>query len=172
MYQNEFAALGAQIFKISFFMKTQSLKKFSNAKKILHRGLTLAALLLGLQTMMSAQTTWTAPASAKGVKNPVAADAASLAAGKKAYAKECLSCHGTKGKGNGPSAATLEKAPASLLTERVAAQTDGELFWKITEGKKPMSSANKTLTETQRWQVVNYVRELGKKSKSKGHHRH
>ncbi|TAK45753.1 MAG: c-type cytochrome [Saprospiraceae bacterium] len=113
---------------------------------------------------------WTAPASAKAVKNPVPSDAASLAAGKKAFEKECVSCHGKKGKGDGPNAATLEKAPASLLSDRVASQTDGEIFWKITEGKKPMSSAKKTLTEEQRWQVVNYVRQLSADAKSKGHH--
>jgi mono/diheme cytochrome c family protein len=113
---------------------------------------------------------WTAPASAKSVKNPVAVDAASLAAGKKGFEKECLSCHGKKGKGDGPSAATLEKAPASLLSESVGSQTDGEIFWKITEGKKPMSSAKKSLTEEQRWQVVNYVRQLAANAKKKGHH--
>lgn len=152
-------------------MKTQSLKNFSSTRKIILRGLSLAVLLLGLQAIGYSQKTWNAPASAKSVKNPVAADAASLAAGKKAYEKECLSCHGKKGKGNGPSAVTLEVAPASLLSDKVQSQTDGELFWKITEGKKPMSSAKKSLTEQQRWQVVNYVRQLAKDAKSKGHHR-
>jgi mono/diheme cytochrome c family protein len=110
---------------------------------------------------------WTAPASARDVKNPVASDAASLAAGKKAFEKECLSCHGKKGKGDGPSAGTLEKAPASLLSGKVQSQTDGELFWKITAGKKPMPSSKKSLTEEQRWQVVNYVRKLAENAKSK-----
>ena len=35
-----------------------------------------------------------------------------------------------------------------------------ELFWKITEGRKPMPSTKKSLTEEQRWQVVNYIRTL------------
>jgi len=157
-------------------MKSQSLKKQSNTGKCLQRSLVLAALLLGIQalmysqTAMNSKTTWTAPASAKSMKNPVPADAASLAAGKKAFEKECVSCHGKKGKGDGPNAATLEKAPASLLSKSVASQTDGEIFWKITQGKKPMSSAKKTLTEEQRWQVVNYVRQLSAGGSSKGHH--
>jgi mono/diheme cytochrome c family protein len=165
-----------QNFQNQFLMKTQSLKKLSSTKKILQRGLALAALLLGLQAMMYSQvpknSTWDAPASAKGVKNPIAADAASLAAGKKAFEKECLSCHGKKGKGDGPSATTLEVSPASLLSDKVQSQTDGELFWKITQGKKPMSSAKKTLTEQQRWQVVNYVRQLAENAKSKKKGRH
>jgi mono/diheme cytochrome c family protein len=38
--------------------------------------------------------------------------------------------------------------------------TDGELFWKITEGRPPMPSYEHQLSETQRWQLVNYLREL------------
>jgi len=36
--------------------------------------------------------------------------------------------------------------------------TDGEIFYKITEGRKPMPSFKKRMTEEQRWQLVNYVR--------------
>lgn len=106
---------------------------------------------------------WEAPASAKDKKNPVASDEASIAAGKKMYEKECLSCHGKKGKGDGPKAAEYDKATPDMTTEKFHKETDGEIFWKITEGKKPMPSAKKTLTEEQRWQVINYVRTLKKK---------
>ena len=104
------------------------------------------------------QTEWKAPESAKNVTNPVPADAASIAAGKIVYTKECLQCHGKKGMGDGPNSATLDKAPAPLNKAIVRAQTDGELFWKIKEGKKPMPSTKKNLTDNQRWQVVNYIR--------------
>ena len=106
---------------------------------------------------------WKAPESAKQKKNPVASDEASIAAGKKMYEKECFSCHGKKGRGDGPNSATLEKPPGDLPSSKVQSQTDGELFWKITEGRKPMPSAKLILTDEQRWQVVNYVRVLGKK---------
>ena len=39
-------------------------------------------------------------------------------------------------------------------------QTDGNLFWKITNGKAPMASYEELLTDNQRWKVVNYIREL------------
>ncbi len=39
---------------------------------------------------------------AAAVKNPVAVDAASLTAGRQLYLKNCRSCHGTKGSGDGP----------------------------------------------------------------------
>ena len=77
--------------------------------------------------------------------------------------KECESCHGKKGKGDGPKAAEYDKATPDMTKEKLQNQTDGEMFWKITEGKKPMPSSKKTLTEEQRWQVINYVRTLKKK---------
>lgn len=106
---------------------------------------------------------WKAPESSKNKKNPVAADEAGIAAGKKVYEKECFSCHGKKGRGDGPNSATLEKPPGDLPSSKVQSQTDGELFWKITEGKKPMPAAKLVLNDEQRWQVVNYIRVLGKK---------
>ncbi len=105
---------------------------------------------------------WNAPEVAKKNANPVQSNEVSIVAGKKVYVKECLSCHGKKGKGDGPSIATLEKSPGDLTLQKVQLQTDGELFWKITEGRKPMPSTKKALTEEQRWQVVNYVRTLKK----------
>jgi mono/diheme cytochrome c family protein len=106
---------------------------------------------------------WKAPARAAKKKNPVPADDASVAAGKIGYQKECLSCHGDTGKGNGPAAANLEVKPGDLSDPKLWAQTDGELFWKITEGKKPMPSYNKLFSDEQRWQIVNYVRTFAPK---------
>ncbi len=96
-------------------------------------------------------------------KNPVPADENSLAAGKAVYAKECLSCHGNAGKGDGPAAKDLEKNPGDLSKASMWDQTDGALFWKLTEGKKPMPSFEKNLSEEQRWQVINYIRTLAPK---------
>jgi mono/diheme cytochrome c family protein len=38
--------------------------------------------------------------------------------------------------------------------------TDGEIYYQITEGRKPMPSFRKRLTEDQRWQMVVFVRSL------------
>ena len=108
------------------------------------------------------QAPWEAPARAARKKNPVASDAASIAAGKEVYAKQCLSCHGEKGKGDGPASKELNPKPHDISNEVVAKQSDGALFWKLTEGRKPMPTFDKTISETERWQVINYVRTLGK----------
>ena len=58
----------------------------------------------------------------------------------------------------------IEKTVADLTSDYVQNQTDGELFWKISEGRKPMPLAKITLTDDQRWDVINYVRTFKKKN--------
>ena len=101
---------------------------------------------------------WKAPARAAKKKNPVAADDKSIAAGKEVYIRQCLSCHGESGHGDGPAAKDLNPKPHNLGAPAVVEQTDGALFWKITEGKKPMPSFEKLINEDERWEVINYVR--------------
>lgn len=109
---------------------------------------------------------WVAPARAAKKKNPVETNEASLAKGKAVWAKECASCHGEKGKGDGPAVKDLEKKPEDLSAKQTIEQSDGALFWKITEGRKPMASYDKTLSEEDRWHVINYMRSItGKAAK-------
>jgi len=106
---------------------------------------------------------WVAPARAARKKNPIAADEASVTKGKALYVKECRSCHGDKGKGDGPAIKDLEKKPDDITLSKVLDQSDGALFWKLTEGKKPMPSYEKTFSEDDRWNVINYLRTLAPK---------
>jgi mono/diheme cytochrome c family protein len=101
---------------------------------------------------------WKAPARASAKKNPVPADAVSVGRGKAVYTADCASCHGNSGKGDGPAAKDLEK-PVGDMT-KLGGQSDGALFWKITEGKKPMASYATKLSEQQRWDVINYMKTL------------
>lgn len=108
-------------------------------------------------------TEWTAPARAAKKKNPVEVNEASLTKGKAIWAKECASCHGDKGKGDGPAVKDLERKPGDMTSTKTQEQSDGALFWKITEGNKPMASYEKTLSEEDRWHVINYLRTLAPK---------
>jgi mono/diheme cytochrome c family protein len=101
---------------------------------------------------------WKAPARAARRKNPIPADEKSIATGKDVYAHQCLSCHGAGGKGDGPAAKDINPKPHDLGAPNVVEQTDGALFWKITEGKKPMPTFEKLISEDERWHVVNFVR--------------
>lgn len=73
---------------------------------------------------------WPVPDNYKNMKNPVAADATSIAEGKSLYATHCKSCHGAKGLGDGNKAAQLKTEPGNFSTADFHAQTDGALFIK------------------------------------------
>ncbi len=107
---------------------------------------------------------WVAPAEAVKVKNPLAHDGPSALRGKTLYKSYCSPCHGNKGKGDGPAAAALNPKPADHTSTALQGETDGSLFYKISHGRKPMPQYKSILTETQRWQLINYIRTLSKKS--------
>jgi len=124
------------------------------------RALLTCLFAVTLAVPLLADEPWTAPARAAAKKNPVPADATSLARGKAVFVAECVTCHGTSGKGDGPQAKDLEKNPGNLT--KLQGQSPGALFWKVTEGRKPMPSLGAKLTEQQRWDVVNYIQTLSK----------
>ena len=103
---------------------------------------------------------WVAPATESKNKNPVPVNQSSLAAGQKIYLQRCAGCHGKTGNGDGPDAADLGIHPAKLSDAGVQKQADGELFWKVTVGKKPMPNYRSRLSPTDRWSVINYLRTL------------
>jgi len=106
---------------------------------------------------------WKAPPRAARKKNPNACDDKSIAAGKLVYDKQCLSCHGPQGHGDGTAAKDLNPKPHDLADAAIQSQSDGALFWKITEGRKPMPTFDKLITDDERWNVVNFVRTLAAK---------
>lgn len=105
---------------------------------------------------------WLSPAPSAAKKNPIAATQDSIGAGQKIYSKTCLMCHGKTGDADGPAVIELNIHPAKLSDPQLATESDGSLFWKITTGKKPMPAYGKRLSETDRWNLVNYVRTLPK----------
>jgi hypothetical protein len=58
-------------------------------------------------------------------------------------------------RGDGSNAADLERKPTNLTQPALLAQGDGALFWKISEGRKPMPAYSRKLSEEQRWKLVN-----------------
>lgn len=106
------------------------------------------------------QEDWKAPVRAAKKKSPVVADEKAAAAGKALYAQQCLSCHGAGGKGDGPAAKDLATKVGDLALSRAVAESDGSMFWKISEGRTPMPSYEKLLGEEDRWRVVVHVRVL------------
>jgi len=101
---------------------------------------------------------------AAGLKNPVPANAASIAAGKQIYEKQCAGCHGDMGKGDGAMGEELNPKPANLVdAEWKHGSSDGEIFTVIRDGVKTtgMKPYGRKITAHQIWDVVNYLRSIG-----------
>lgn len=108
---------------------------------------------------------WKAPDGARAVKNPVAVTDEVLARGLQLFQKNCLVCHGETGKGDGPAAKFIKTGGPADITDvkKQEKWTDGELFWKITNGRKPMPAFGRRLSEKERWALVHYARSLNGK---------
>ena len=100
-------------------------------------------------------------------KNPLPADAATLATGKGIYKDKCQRCHGPGGLGDGADGDPDARGDMDLTNpKRAARNTDGTVYYKVANGrKKPKMPAFKDqLNEEQIWAVVTYVQSLRKKS--------
>jgi mono/diheme cytochrome c family protein len=119
----------------------------------------IAGTAAGVFHIATERREWAIPPEAKAMKNPVTLSDAALQSIRPIYHENCAQCHGYGGKGDGREAKSHGTLPADF-TElgRMAAQSDGELFYKLSEGKRPMPSFKDRLTEEQRWQLVLLVR--------------
>jgi mono/diheme cytochrome c family protein len=125
----------------------------------------LALPLLTSSRLHAQSKPWPVPAQAVNTKSPVANNPAALKDGKTLYQSYCTPCHGEKGKGDGPAAAALNPKPADHTSAVMLNETDGSLFFKMSEGRTPMPAYKAILNETQRWDLVAYIRTLNKNVK-------
>jgi mono/diheme cytochrome c family protein len=96
-----------------------------------------------------------------GLKNPFAwDDAAAQTAGKTIYQQSCLGCHGVKGDG-----VRQSNFSAADFGDHLEQQPDVH-FWLLSEGRlnQGMPPFKAPLSEEKRWQVLTYIRLLGKAS--------
>ncbi len=134
------------------------------------------SLVLVLWAEAHGKKPWPVPEGAKKLTNPYPAGEAALKAAKDLYAEYCAQCHGDSGKGDGPEAAMYKTKPADFTDAHMMSEmSDGEIYYKVTEGRRPMPGFKKTLTEEQRWMLVSYVKTLAAKSPApagKSSHKH
>ncbi len=130
-----------------------------------------SALVIGFVTLnvlsgfspLQTKKPWTVPDAFKNKKNAVASDAASIAAGKELWSTHCKSCHGAKGLGDGSKAAQLKTEPGDFSKADTQSQSDGSMFYKISEGRDDMPSFKKKIPEQEDiWNLVNFMRTLKK----------
>jgi len=122
----------------------------------------LSFVFLSFISLKTQEDRWKAPEGAKSIKNPIKTSIKGESAirGAKIFKTRCMICHGQKGKGDGIGGKALNPKPQNLTLNMVQSQTDGEIFWKVSNGRNDMIKWGPILSEDQRWDLVNYVRTL------------
>jgi mono/diheme cytochrome c family protein len=106
---------------------------------------------------------WPVPDKNAKMANPVKSNGESISAGKALWSEHCSSCHGKKGLGDGSKAAQLKTQPQDLSARASQSQSDGSLYYKISEGRDDMPSFKKKIPDSEDiWNLVNYIRTLKK----------
>lgn len=136
--------------------------KTKNSLKIILTAIIFTGALLFNFSMSPVQDSgWKVPEKAKKMANPVEIDKEGLYIAKGLYSKHCKSCHGKEGLGDGPKAAELDTPSGDFSAEEFQAHTDGEIFYKTTEGRDDMPSFKKKIaSDEDRWLLVHYLRTM------------
>jgi mono/diheme cytochrome c family protein len=125
--------------------------------------LAIVAAAIVYSAVNKAPWSWPVPEEAKQLKNPLQPTAPALKSARQVYADKCAHCHGDTGKGDGRDAGRYDPAPTDFTdAKRVSGASDGELFYKISEGKKPMPVFKSKLSEDQRWELVLLIRSFAR----------
>jgi putative copper export protein/mono/diheme cytochrome c family protein len=98
--------------------------------------------------------------------NPIPPNSQSITAGQDLFTTHCVLCHGESGKGDGPVGLALNPRPADLTQHAIpGVHTDAQLFEWITNGfpGSQMPPFKTTLSDTDRWNLVNFIRTLAPK---------
>ncbi len=102
-----------------------------------------------------------APIESRRLKNPLESSEARLFPASANYTKHCAKCHGEDGKSLTKLAGTMPYRPTDLTNYVMQQMKDGEIYWIVSNGvEKRMPPFSAELSETQRWELVFWVREL------------
>ena len=97
---------------------------------------------------------WMVPADQKNLVNPQEYNLANVKKGKELYLKNCKSCHGDPGKNN---VLPLKPPPVDITSDRMQKNTEGEIFYKITNGRGAMPQFRATISDDDRWRIINFI---------------
>jgi mono/diheme cytochrome c family protein len=134
--------------------------------KSIYRAISIAIIAISVMSMASAQPAkgkpWDIPAKFKDMKGTVKTSAASIQAGEALYKKNCASCHGKTGVGDGTKAKTLDSFPGDFTSADFQNQSDGTIFYQTKSGRNDMPKYDKKIEDSDIWNLVNYLRTLKK----------
>jgi mono/diheme cytochrome c family protein len=130
--------------------------------------LLIGTLLVGSFVLLSMtiiksnqQDPWDVPAKYQKMENPYTDIEDEEKIGRILYSKHCKSCHGTKGKGDGTKAKSVDTPVGDFTDASFKDQTDGSLYYKTYIGRDDMPSFKKKIPDAEeQWLVINYVKGL------------
>lgn len=98
---------------------------------------------------------------ARTLVNELKPTAENLKRGKKEYGIFCAQCHGDKGDGKGRLFVSKKYPypPASLLSEKMMANPDADIFHVITVGHGVMAAHGSMIHPDDRWKIAMYIKE-------------
>ena len=102
---------------------------------------------------------WSAPPEAVKRANPIPRDQTSIERGKNMFKTYCIACHGSEGRGDGPAAAGLNPKPPNLV-KMAGHHADGDIAWKIENGRGAMPAWKGRLKEKDIWHLTNFIQTL------------
>ena len=120
----------------------------------------LSLLLIVLVSFHLSAQVWEAPAENQARKSPFAFDDASRKKGAELYMTSCKSCHGEPGKNN---PIPLVPPPPDPASARMQSNSDGAIQYKVTTGRGPMPSFKNTISGTDIWRIISYIRSFNDK---------
>ncbi|MCK9422626.1 MAG: cytochrome c [Bacteroidales bacterium] len=115
----------------------------------------LIFILASLIPVRSSAQAWIVPDDQKGKVAPFKFTPVMVKQGEQLYLKNCQSCHGLPGKNNW---VRITPPPGDLSLEKAQNQSDGELFYRITNGRIPMPEFRKILSDEERWWLISFLR--------------
>jgi mono/diheme cytochrome c family protein len=93
--------------------------------------------------------------------NPVPPTVTSVDAGQTLYEANCARCHGVDARGGGVDAGTTQVPPSNLRSGHLNAHSDADIYTWISDGLTGgMPAWSSKLSETDRWNLVNYLRSV------------
>ena len=113
-------------------------------------------------TFQEASEPWEVPGKFKSMENPNTADDESLKMGKMQYSKNCASCHGKTGLGDGTKARSLDTFPGDLTSDAYLGQTVGEHFYKSKFGRNEMPKFENKISDEDIWNIMNFIKTFKK----------
>ena len=117
-------------------------------------------ILLQLSSLSLIAQEWVVPDDKRGKLSPFSFNDETRKAGERLYTINCMSCHGSPGKGNYINLVPPSGDPA---TEKIQHNSDGEIFYKVIMGRGPMPSFKNALVTNDIWNIISFLRSFNLK---------